>query len=219
MNNYILMYRLTCDSGNAPCIFENNYNETKLLTLSCCKGGYVKKNDTKVFTGLRVKAKNIISNGDNVFLVGVFKDKILYVAEITKIITMEEYYNDKQYSNRLDFIYDVVDKNDGYILKRNDKNELFHPKEDLIQHKKDELGKYVLMSTNFSYLGKDYSKYLLSDIEKSILPKNRETKVYSNNDEKYKIGEEIVKRYLKLNSNKIEPCIKLKINSKSCNQK
>lgn len=36
------IYRMTCDTGNAPCVTDINGNKTGILSLACCKGGQIR---------------------------------------------------------------------------------------------------------------------------------------------------------------------------------
>ena len=124
-NPCIWSYVVAYDEGSAPCI-DNN-----LLTLCICKP-------------LIRRSANI---GD--WLVGFTKKKIgqnliTYVAEITKKISMEEYFLEP--TPRLDKIYNNID------------NSLIHYGGDIHNTsrnwKTDMRGKYCLISTNFWYFGK-----------------------------------------------------------------
>ncbi|MEE0913459.1 MAG: hypothetical protein U0L76_02605 [Ruminococcus sp.] len=175
---FLFIYRMTADSGLAPCV-DKDKDDKKLLTLSCCKGG--RKDNTK--TGIRYwlgsgQKGNLSFNceTDSVYILGTYKNDFLYLAKIEKAIEMKEYYSNEQYKKRLDIIYDV----DGDKLKRNQRlrKENIHTDNDQI--KRDIAGTFVLLSQDFIYLGKDrisFSENLLSK-----MPKNREVKVYTNED-------------------------------------
>lgn len=88
---YLYMYRLTNDTGLAPCV------DNGLLSLAVCKGGQI-RNGRVCHTGLRYR---IGSNkdgydpeNDKVYVLGTYKGKLLYLARVTQIKTMTEYYRD-----------------------------------------------------------------------------------------------------------------------------
>ena len=178
----IYAYRLTNDSGSAPCIFDLNGHPTGLLTLVCCKGGQIRYAGTPkekgIETGLRhtigKKYKEKITNGqDEVYLMGIYKNKLLYIAKITEILNMEDYYSSNSlYKNRLDYIYKALPGG----FERNGNNPKFHPIGETAQHRKDRLGKYALISDCFAYWGKE-SKPIPQRVL-SVLPKFQESKHY-----------------------------------------
>ncbi len=143
---FIYVYRLVVDSGFAPCV------DNGLLTLACCKGGKI-INKNPCATGYRFW---IGSNRDkdykkeDIYLLGTFHDKFLYIAKVTQVLTMDEYYSSKS-KGRLDDIYSLKDNR----LVRNKKlaAECVHTDENQI--KKDLAGKYVILSDDFIYLGRD----------------------------------------------------------------
>lgn len=182
MNTYIYLYRMTSDTGNAQCVYTgktNKFEISNMLTLACCKGGqirYYKNGLAKpVHTGLRhtigKRHKESIKNKtDRVIVVGIYKNKIMYVADISEIITMYEYFSNQKYEDRKDYIYSVLNctqsnvdtKSDTqYFLQRNKNNLFFHSPplgldkktddELIAQHHRDELGEFVLISKKFSY--------------------------------------------------------------------
>ncbi len=229
---YIYMYRMTSDTGSAPCIFENDYEATNLLTLACCKGGKIYRCKDKrtgelfdlsdehpgkdVKTGLRhTIGSKYLKKDDEIFVVGIYKSGILYVAQITEVMTMKEYYSDKRrYSKRLDFIYD----SNG---NRNKNNKFFHPKNDLYQHRRDWNGEYVLLSNNFSYNGEKWEENSTEDINKKYLPKNHETKVICENEtppDEFKKVFNAIKCNLD-NHFREGPICQIKKGCKGCNQK
>ena len=233
---YIYIYRMTSDTGSAPCIFENGYKDNKrdLLTLACCKGGKIYHNKDEntgkkhelsdehpgkdVKAGLRhtIGVKHLDKNGqikenEEIYVAGIYQDCILYVAKITKILRMEEYFSNPDYKNRLDYIYYPN------THKRNKNNRYFHPKEDIFQHRRDWNGEYVLMSDCFSYNGKNYSDYGAKDIE-IYLPQNRETKVYDDNSEGVNEVFGVIKECLK-DEKRCGPVTPIKDKCKGCYQK
>lgn len=236
MTEHIFLYRLTNDTGCAPCIFENGYKDTHLLSLACCKGGQLrcyKKNGkiTAVNTGLRwtigEKLKNSINEGkEKVYIIGIYKNCILYIAILDKVIKMTEYYNSPEYSKRLDYIYNVSDSEDKeynkvFQLYRNNNNKYFHPKEDKDQHRRDELGKYVLLSKSFAYFGKKHTEHRVTN-EKllSLMPKKQETKYYKTADTGFEQIKSLIEDHWDQESIvKEEPSERIKSGSKGCYQK
>lgn len=198
MASYIYVYRLTTDTGNAPCIFESGYKLTNLLSLACCKGGQIREKTGKpIRTGLRHEiGKNHMGESgsvrNEVFVVGTFKDHILYVARISSILPADKYFDkNSQYRNRQDCIYEFVDEGipyelDGYCnqFKRRSKfNEFFHYDPEgngRLVH--DIIGGYVLLSEEFVYMGETYNAYEVPKEIREVFPKRQERKVFSNID-------------------------------------
>lgn len=155
---YLFMYRVTSDTGFAPCV------ENGLLSLTCCKGG---KGNIRFWIGSgSIPSRNITFDyrKDNVYVLGLYQEKpktnpnFLYLAKITEIQTMKEYFQ-KIGKNRNDGIYDYIEKEDKLI--RNEKrhtDEKGRPDyvhlEDYVQ-KTDINGKYALLSNDYIYRGKD----------------------------------------------------------------
>lgn len=199
---------MTADSGLAPCI-GNDINKKKLLTLACCKGGRKDGTNTGIRYWIGSGKKGDIDfdcKKDDVYILGTYKNDFLYLASITKTIEMKEYYSDKRYNARFDNIYDVVNGE----LKRNNhlKNENIHIDED--QNKRNIAGKFVLLSNEYIYRGKDRIKFDNHLLTK--LPQNREVKLYINKD-----AEEIVNWCLQKKDNKThKPTDPIK---RSCNQR
>lgn len=199
-------YSVPHDSGNAPCVFNNNEKPTKLLTLSCCKGGKFYKNKPNRFGGLRYHIGNLYMQCNNeydFYILGMYKNEFLYFCRITDVKEMEDYYSQNIYKDRKDFIYTYdmylsYNKQFGvnYIphLVRNNNNPLFHPKEIKgsfnKQLVKDLIGKYVLLSDKFVYFG-DKSPQI--DFLKTYLTKNR-TSLYPTCITNY---DEIKRNYVK----------------------
>jgi len=187
----IYAYRLTDDTGCAPCIFDLNGKHTGVLTLACCKGGRInnegKANEKEIFTGLRHSIgkdyKDAIKHGKTiVYLLGIYKNKLLYFAQVTEVITMAEYFApNSKYRNRLDCIYDWL--NDKF--SRNDNNPKFHPKNDTGRHRRDWLGNYVLISNLFAYFGKKSSAIPQNLL--AILPKGQDCKNYAGDSSEGKL--------------------------------
>ena len=181
----IYAYRLTNDTGSAPCIYDLNGNPTGVLTLVCCKGGQIRhkntQNEREIKTGLRhiigKKHKEKIGNGqDEVYLMGIYKNKLLYFAKIAKILNMEDYFDpNSPYKGRHDDIYEIF--SGGF--KRNVNNPKFHPKGQIEVHRKDWLGGYALISNCFAYWGKE-SKVMPQNLLK-MLPLFQGHKCYELN--------------------------------------
>lgn len=187
MSRNIYIYRLTSDSGNAPCIFEEGYKKTEdLLTLACCKGGQI-RNGKIVYTGLRHSiGNNHYKKDDEVYLIGTFENSVLYVAKITDILREEEYYSEKsKYRNRQDCIYEYIGEQNEYwksFRRRKNFNSKFHPSDE-IRLKHDIAGEYVLLSSEFSYFGEKHREIPVESSfgEFAILfPKRQESKHYSD---------------------------------------
>jgi hypothetical protein len=165
----IYAYRLTVDSGGAPCTQDLGGRPTGLLTLACCKGGWIRKDGREVRTGMRhtigeKHTAEISSGAADVYVMGIYKTELLYFARITEILRMEDYYApDSRFGNRLDSIYRFADGK----FTRNDNNPEFHSKEKTCLHKKDWLGEYVLLSDCFAYFGRE-SPSLPADLLKKL---------------------------------------------------
>ena len=142
----LYIYRMTDDSGFAPCV------EKGLLSLACCKGGQI-RNGKVVNTGLRHRIgihREANYATDDVYILGVYKNKMLYFAKATNVVTMEEYFSGMS-KGRTDDIYSLV----GGKLVRNKKlrHEDVHTEPDRVI--KDLAGKYVVLSNDYTYLGED----------------------------------------------------------------
>ncbi len=164
---YLFMYRVRSDTGFAPCV------DNGLLSLACCKGGQI-RNGKPINTGLRYRVGNKNEcdyNKDDVFILGTYKNKFLYLARITDVKPMTEYYNGMS-KGRTDDIYSF----ENGELKRNNhlREEKVHTDEP--QNIRDRAGKYVLMSDDYIYLGKDAVSI---DIVDEYGPVFQETKLYS----------------------------------------
>jgi hypothetical protein len=167
----IYAYRLTVDSGGAPCTQDRSGNPTGLLTLACCKGGQIRKKDFRgIKTGMRhtigeKHTAEISSGAADIYVMGIYnKTELLYFARITEILRMEDYYApDSRFGDRLDSIYRFANG----TFTRNDNNPEFHPKDKACLHKKDWLGEYVLLSDCFAYFGRESPK-LPADLLKKL---------------------------------------------------
>ncbi len=121
-------YVMVSDTGFAPNPFDG------FCTLACCKPNIRRTasvDDWIVGTG---------SNGT------VGNDKLIYAMKVTEKTDFDIYYHDKRFHNRLDNIY--FKNKDNWIQKENP----FHHEKDM-DH--DLSGKYVLISDDFFYFGKD----------------------------------------------------------------
>ena len=138
----LYVYAMTNDSGFAPCVAEG------LLTLACCKGG--KKG------GMRLSAAKHFKAGNDVWVLGVCGKSLadrygktayapVYLARITAVTEMTEYYKDDKYRGRIDGR--AYELRDGALAATDDNP---HGKDD---REKDIGGKYVLLSSNFTYWG------------------------------------------------------------------
>lgn len=177
----LYIYRMASDTGLAPCVQDG------LLTFSCCKGGQV-RNDQDVKTGIRYwVGEKIKTNGENdtIFLMGTYKDRLLYLARITNVMTMAEYYSGKS-KDRLDDIYKCKDgdaeKLEYIKTMKDSKGNWVHSDEN--QQRRDKAGKYVLMSDDYIYLGRESDK--MEEIHELIEygPKRQETKKYEGEEAK-----------------------------------
>ena len=195
MRRFVYFYRMTHDTGFAPCVYENGYKVSDTLTLACCKGGQIRKcgkAKTKkgINTGLRhtigVRHWDGIKNKtDEVYVVGIMKNRVLYIAQITDICEMKEYFSDEKNKNRLDSIYNYSETPEfcfdkEFHLVRNNNNESFHTDKEQEQCRRDELGKYVLISKSFVYFGNKAETNTIDKKYFDILPKRQETKAYSD---------------------------------------
>lgn len=183
MNTYYF-YRMTCDTGNAPCVFNKKYAQSKLLTLACCKGGQIRHyngQEKNIKTGLRhTVGIDMKSNpNDSFFVIGILNDRIVYAAKIKDAILMTDYFSNSKYRNRMDCIYDVNMKSDWKLSRRKNFNLNFHGLDYVDQHHHDELGEYVLISDEFIYQGKNTDLMIPAEI-KELMPKHQETKRYSD---------------------------------------
>ena len=74
---WVYVYRMTSDTGLAPCV------EKGLLSLACCKGGQM-RGEKIINTGLRYRIgaqKDADYETDNVYLLGIYKDKMVYILK------------------------------------------------------------------------------------------------------------------------------------------
>ena len=164
---YLFVYRMTDDTGFAPCA------EKGLLSLSCCKGGQM-RGDKIIHTGLRHRIgskRESDYSTDDVYILGTYHNKLLYLARITDVVTMEEYFGGMS-KGRTDDIYSLVD---GHLMRNSwlyDQG--VHTENGRII--RDIAGQYVLLSKDYVYLGADAVKI---DMITKYNAKGQETKVYT----------------------------------------
>ena len=82
----LYIYRLTNDTGMAPCVDDG------LFSLAVCKGGQIRQG-TPINTGLRhLVGSNWDRANENVYVLGTYQDRFLYLARVSDVVTMEEYF-------------------------------------------------------------------------------------------------------------------------------
>ncbi len=190
VKTYLYIYRMTSDTGFAPCVDDG------LFTLACCKGGKI-RNEKVIPTGLRYHIgtkRNSDYTSDDVYVMGTYKNKLLYLARITDVVTMKEYFAEMS-KGRVDDIYSLVKGK----LVRNGKLRIKDVGEDIHidsnQIKRDIAGEYVLISNDYLYLGEDA---VFLDIVKKYNAKTHETKYYNGD-----VAKRIIKECLKYQDGKI----------------
>ena len=175
---YLFVYRMCADTGFAPCVDDG------FLTLACCKGGHIRKGKP-CNTGIRFwigsKKDGIDYQKDEMYVLGTFKDKFLYLARIENVELMEDYFKCLK-KHRTDMIYKFENNN----LKRNDylQKEGVHITNE--ENIRDIAGKYVLESKDYIYLGKDAVEI---DVVGQYNAKHQETKIYNGYDAEKIIAE------------------------------
>ncbi len=165
---YLYMYRLAHDSGFAPCV------DNGLFTLACCKGGQI-RNGKPCKAGLRYNIgskKKCDYTKDDVYILGIYKSMFLYLAKITDVKTMREYYSGLS-KGRKDDIYIFTSGK----LQRNSRfrDKKIHTEK--LEIERDLAGEYVLFSDDFIYLGEDACPI---ELVNEYAPKHQETKVYND---------------------------------------
>jgi Nucleotide modification associated domain 2 len=131
MSADLYVYKVTVDSGGAPCVWRN------LLSLAICKP----------------KIRKSACKGSLIFGFGGkrLRERLIYIAEVTEKPKAGEYYRSAKFRNRPDCIYEEVSGK----ARRKD-TAVYHVFTD--ERKKDVGNKfqnaYVLLSGNFRYLGK-----------------------------------------------------------------
>jgi hypothetical protein len=134
-NNTIYVYKLTTDNGGAPCIHDN------LLSLSICK------------PRIRMDAEQ----GD--WIVGFggsskpdMRERLIYIARVTKVVSNGDYYAQEEYRHRPDCIYRR--KGTGYEYVQGSR---FHEPGDLEHDLGSRESNYErarnLLSSQFVYFG------------------------------------------------------------------
>jgi len=138
MAKRVYVYKLTVDSGGAPCV------NGGLLTLALCK--------PRIRTSAR-RGDLIIGFGANG---PPMANRLIYIAEVTEEpLVHGSYYENAAYSARGDCIYERA--SDGQFVRR--ATARFHNDSD---HRERDLGSWpayqkatVLLSRDFQYLGKE----------------------------------------------------------------
>ena len=180
---FVYVYRLSVDTGFAPCV------EDDLLTLACCKGGQLRKGKP-CYTGLRYwigSKKHCDFEKDDVYVLGTYKDKFLYFAKIDEVMEMTEYFSST--TKRTDMIYRV--ENGELVRNKMWREEKVHI--DKEQNERDKAGKYVLLSRNYIYLGKDAVE---TETVSKYNAKGQETLIYDG-----ETARGIIRNCLKLSNN------------------
>lgn len=124
------------------------------------------------------------------YILGTYENKLLYIARVTDVVTMKEYFSEMS-KGRTDDIYDV--KDGKLVRNKNLRNENVHTDEERKQ--KDFAGEYVILSDEFVYLGKDAASV---DIVAEYNPKFQETKTYEG-----ELAEQIVLECFKYSDGKV----------------
>ncbi|MBO4456466.1 MAG: hypothetical protein J5802_01960 [Butyrivibrio sp.] len=96
------------------------------------------------------KKNGVDYSKDDVYVLGTYEDKMLYLAKVTNVVTMEQYFSGMS-KGRTD---DIFTLKDGKLI-RNDwlREHDVHTEPGRV--KRDLAGKYVLLSDDYIYLGKD----------------------------------------------------------------
>lgn len=185
----IYAYKITRDYGFAP----NPFGE--YCTLACCK------------PHLRRKA----SVGDWIIGTGAVENGLLYhiifLMKVTEKITFQEYWEDPRFNNKKPVINGSLKQLHGDNIYSKDKNNDWHQLDSHHsdyegklneKNKKQDLGgKYVLISTEFSYFGNKAwrvpSKY--SELCPSNNIRDRDYKTIINEDLAIELINEILKDF------------------------
>ena len=173
---YLYIYRMSVDSGFAPCVKNGR------LSLACCKGGQI-RSGKPCHTGLRYwigSKRHADWSTDDVYVAGTYKNRLVYIAKVTGVVTMEDYFG-KSSNGRTDDIYSLS----GGKLERNDHLRAQGVHIDDAQITRDLAGSFVLLSNEYVYLGKDAVSI---DIVNRYNAQRQETKQYSGD-----IANEIIK--------------------------
>lgn len=185
MARLLYTYRMSYDTGNAPCVYLlHGLVKTPLLSLACCKGGGV-RSGKPVRGGLRREIGDALHKpgGQNteIWLAALYRGKLLYAAQVTDVIPMRDYFTRDEFAGRMDRIYTVRSDADpaadyNYLARRPRFNPKFHPagKGNDDQRLRDELGRWVLLSDRFLYLGEQAAQGPAPDEEVlRLFPRNR----------------------------------------------
>lgn len=147
------------------------------------------------------KYKDGIENGkDVVYVVGLSGKTIIYIAKLSHVLDVKEYFTDTKYAGRSDRIYDVMDQpvrtvgKKSFYLKRNKVSHLFHPTADIDNHIRDEAGLYVLLSEQFAYFGAESKDHLFAGFE-DIIPPRQGHRSFSTGEESFERAKEFIARY------------------------
>ncbi|MBO6310691.1 MAG: hypothetical protein J6N70_18010 [Oribacterium sp.] len=173
---FVYIYRVVSDTGFAPCV------DKGILSLACCKGGQIRRGKP-INTGLRYwigsKRLGIDYKKHDVYIVGLYRNNFLYLARVTHVLSMKEYYQTTS-KGRLDDIYSYID---GRLVRNHNLwDEGVHIDE--AQNIRDIAGEYVLLSDDFIYLGKDAKE---SEMVREYAPPFRGCRLYEG-----EIAEKIV---------------------------
>lgn len=159
MKQTLYMYAMTCDTNFAPCI------QNQFLTLACCKGG--KKGGMRGSIGGLFRRIKENQSDEEIWVLGVCgkglknEAKLLeddyipiFMAKVTNVLDMVDYYQNKDYSIRADHAAYTVDKDKKLIAVKDEKLNPHSKYDEAIE--KDINGKYVLCSDEFLYFGKSH---------------------------------------------------------------
>ena len=190
MGKVIFAYRLVSDTGFAPCV------DNGMLTLACCKGGQI-RNGKNILTGLRyhVGKHREQNSDDEICILGIYKNKLLYYAMATDVIKMTDYFSQTKktkYGKRKDHIYNT----ENGSLKRNNLLSHIHPKGS-VQNDRDANGVYVIVSERFEYYGA--SAPLIPIAVLGFLPIARENKKYSDGGAAFEVINDYIDGTVKFN--------------------
>ncbi|MDO9447827.1 MAG: hypothetical protein Q7J20_08040 [Candidatus Nitrotoga sp.] len=141
----IYVYKLVADNGGAPCIHKG------VLSLSICKPRIRQAADVDDW---------IIGFGGK--SVADLKERLIYIAQVTKVVDHGDYYDSETYRGRPDCIYRKVGNAYEYVP-----NSLFHDSEDLPH----DLGAAPsfdrarnLLSDRFVYFGREGDRSIIESV-------------------------------------------------------
>jgi len=189
MERIIYLYRMSSDTGNAPCVYGmDGVTTLPTLSLACCKGGGVRQDKTPIKSGLRREigrdADKINAGEKEVWLAALYEGHFLYGARLSRVVSMREYFSSEEFEGRMDRIYSVrkdapIEAEYNYLTRRKNVNKDFHPEGDDTLRMRDELGKWVLLSDHFVYLGEESATVQTPDIIKDLFPDHRGRRYYN----------------------------------------